>query len=69
MRALFIGSYPNSLDPHRSVFFRELIYQFARLGLECTVISPLSVTKYRKGSKKTEYIDRKRRENCSRLFL
>jgi len=48
MRALFIGSYPNSADPHRSVFFRELIYQFARLGVECTVISPLSVTKYRR---------------------
>lgn len=46
MRALFIGSYPNSADPHRSIFFRELIYQFARLGVECTVVSPLSVTKY-----------------------
>lgn len=46
MRALFIGSYPNSVDPSRSVFFRELIYQFARMGVDCTVVSPLSVTKY-----------------------
>lgn len=47
MRALFIGSYPNAKDPHRSVFFRELIYQMAEQGVDCTVISPLSVTKYR----------------------
>ena len=47
MRALFVGSYPNPVEPHRSVFFRELIYQFARMGVECTVISPVSITKYR----------------------
>lgn len=48
MRALFIGSYPNQLEPHRSVFFRELICQMARQGVDCTVITPVSVTKYKK---------------------
>lgn len=48
MKALFIGSYPNEVDPHRSVFFRELIYQMANQDVDCTVISPLSVTKYRR---------------------
>ena len=49
MRALFVGSYPNPVEPYRSVFFRELICQFARMGVDCTVISPVSVTKYRLG--------------------
>lgn len=47
MRALFIGSYPNPVEPHRSVFFRELIYQMAKQGVECTVVTPVSVSKYR----------------------
>lgn len=47
MRALFIGSYPNPVEPHRSVFFRELIYQMAKQGVECTVITPVSLSKYR----------------------
>lgn len=51
MRALFIGSYPNSAEPHRSVFFRELIYEMAKQGVECTVITPVSVTKYRSALK------------------
>lgn len=52
MRALFIGSYPNPAEPYRSVFFRELIYQMAEIGIECTVISTVSVTKYRRDIKK-----------------
>lgn len=48
MRALFIGSYPNPVEPHRSVFFRELIYQMAEQGVDCTVVTPVSVTKYKK---------------------
>ena len=47
MGALFIGSYPNPVEPHRSVFFRELIYQMAKQGMDCTVITPVSVSKYR----------------------
>jgi glycosyltransferase involved in cell wall biosynthesis len=51
MRALFIGSYPNPVEPYRSVFFRELICQMAEMGVECTVISTVSVTKYRQNIK------------------
>lgn len=48
MRALFIGSYPNKIEPYRSVFFRELIYEFAEIGLDCTVISCVSISNYGK---------------------
>ena len=47
MKALFIGSYPNSVEPYKSVFFRELIYQMADQGVDCTVISCVSVTSYK----------------------
>ncbi len=47
MKALFIGSYPNPVEPFRSVFFRELIYEMAKQGIECTVISCVSITAYR----------------------
>ena len=51
MRALFIGSYPNPVEPHKSVFFRELIYQMAKQGVECMVITPVSLSKYRSSMK------------------
>ena len=47
MKALFIGSYPNQVEPYKSVFFRELIYQMADHGVDCTVISCVSVTHYK----------------------
>lgn len=47
MKALFIGSYPNPVEPFRSVFFRELIYEMANQGIECTVISCVSITAYK----------------------
>lgn len=47
MRALFIGSYPNDVEPYRSVFFRQLIHGFADMGVECHVISCVSYTLYR----------------------
>ena len=47
MKALFIGSYPNPVEPFRSIFFRELIYEMAKQGIECTVISCVSITSYR----------------------
>lgn len=45
-RALFVGWYPNPIDEYRNVFFRNLIYEMAKKGVECTVISPVSVIKY-----------------------
>lgn len=47
MKALFIGSYPNPVEPYKSVFFRELIYQMADQGVDCTVISCASITAYK----------------------
>lgn len=47
MKALFIGSYPNPAAPFCSTFFRELICEMAKQGIECTVISCVSITAYR----------------------
>lgn len=47
LRILFVGSYPNVIEPYMSVFFKALIYQMADIGVECHVISPVSITKYR----------------------
>ena len=44
---LFIGIYPNPVDPYRNVFFQNLIFSLADQGVECTVIMPLSVCHYR----------------------
>lgn len=44
MHILFVGQYPNKLYPYRNVFFRNIIYEMADKGIECTVIDPVSVT-------------------------
>lgn len=44
---LFIGWYPNTVEKYMNVFFRNLIYAIADQGVECTVISPVSVVRYR----------------------
>ena len=46
-KALFIGMYPNEVNKYRNVFFQNLIFAIADMGIECTVISPVPVTKYR----------------------
>lgn len=47
-RILFVGMYPDEVNKYRNVFFQNLIYAIADEGVECTVISPVSLTKYRK---------------------
>lgn len=47
-RVVFFGSYPNSIQPNRNIFYQNLIYAMADSGVECHVISPVSITKYRK---------------------
>ena len=49
---LFVGWYPNPIDIYRNVFFQNLIFAIADQGIKCTVISPVSVTKYRSRIKK-----------------
>lgn len=46
LRILFVGSYPNAVEPYMSVFFKALIDEMADMGVECHVISPVSVIKY-----------------------
>lgn len=49
-RILFIGSYPNAIDTTRNCFYQNLIHAIAETGIECTVISPISITHYRKAT-------------------
>ena len=44
---LFVGIYPNPVDPYRNVFFQNLIFTLADQDVNCTVIMPLSVTHYK----------------------
>lgn len=47
-RILFVGMYPDEYNPYRNVFFQNLIFAMADRGIECTVISPVPVTRYRR---------------------
>lgn len=42
-KILFIGDYPNSVEPVRNVFFQKLIWKLADMGVECTVIAPIPI--------------------------
>lgn len=46
---LFVGMYPNNVNKYCNVFFQNLIFAIADQGVNCTVISPVSITKYRTG--------------------
>lgn len=56
---LFVGMYPDKVSPYRNVFFQNLIYAMADSGVECTVISPIPITRYRT---KTRYVSKKRKD-------
>ena len=47
-KIVFISAYPNAVDVYQYIFFRNLIYALADIGVECHVVSPISVTKYKK---------------------
>lgn len=47
-KILFVSGYPNNIDKYLYVFFRNLIFALADIGVECYVVSPVSVTKYRR---------------------
>lgn len=44
---IFVGMYPNPVDKYLNSFFQNLIFGMADNGVKCTVISPVSITKYR----------------------
>lgn len=48
MNILFVGMYPDEYSKYRNVFFQNLIFAMADAGMNCTVISPVPVTRYRK---------------------
>lgn len=45
---LFIGNYPNAIEPTKNCFFQTLIHCIADNGYRCIVISPVSLTHYGK---------------------
>ena len=45
---LFIGMYPNNVNKYCNVFFQNLIFAIADSGVNCTVVSPVPITRYRK---------------------
>ena len=47
-KGLFVGMYPNNVNKYCNVFFQNLIFAIADSGVECTVISPVPVTRYLK---------------------
>lgn len=55
INALFVGMYPNVVSPYRNVFFQNLIFAMADMGVDCTVISPVPITKYGLNVKKVDY--------------
>lgn len=55
MRGLFIGGYPNEVEPYRCVFFQEFVHACARLGNECYVIAPVSITSYKLDVQRIKY--------------
>lgn len=47
-KIVFISAYPNAVDVYQYIFFRNLIFALADMGVECHVVSPVSITKYKK---------------------
>lgn len=47
-KILFTGWYPNPVEKYKNVFFQNLIFAIADIGINCTVISPVSYMRYRK---------------------
>lgn len=68
-RILFIGSYPNPIDKYLYVFFKNLIHAMADSGVECHIISPVSVTKYRKKIKDIPFYKKEKTENGKSVFV
>ena len=52
--ALFIGRCPDPVTPYLNVFFQNLIFAVADAGVDCTVISPVSITRYKAAIRKVE---------------
>jgi len=62
-KIVFVGGYPNIIDVNLYVFFRNLVHAIADLGVECHVVSPVSLTKYKT---KTKSIPRHKEEKTEK---
>ena len=40
---IITNKYPNKYEPNVLVFVQQLVWQFAKQGVNCTVISPMQV--------------------------
>lgn len=69
-KILFIGLYPNKMHLYSNVFFQNLVWSIADLGVECTVIAPLSITQYGRKIKKlpNEYLEITKKGNKIRVI-
>lgn len=47
MNLLFVGWYPNAIEPYKNCFFQQLVHKLAKLGNKSVVIAPVSYTSYR----------------------
>lgn len=67
--ALFVGMYPNDVSPYRNVFFQNLIFAIADIGVNCTVISPVPITKYGLNTRNIEYKTEQETPNGSKVVV
>ena len=68
-KIVFVGGYPNAKDVNLYVFFRNLVHAIADLGVECHVVSPVSLTKYRASVKSIPRHKEEKTQNGSRVFV
>jgi hypothetical protein len=64
INALFVGMYPNVVSPYRNVFFQNLIFAMADMGVDCTVVSPVPLTKYGLSIKNIDYKNNRAKGYC-----
>ena len=68
-KIVFVGGYPNAKDVNLYVFFRNLVHAIADIGVECHVVSPVSVTKYKASVKSIPRHKEEKTENGSIVYV
>lgn len=68
-KIVFVGGYPNAKDVNLYVFFRNLVHAIADLGVECHVVSPVSLTKYKTKVKSIPRHKEEKTENGSTVYV
>ncbi len=68
-KILFVGGYPNAIDVNLYVFFRNLVHAISDLGVECHVVSPVSLTKYKTSVKSIPRHKEEKTDKGSAVFV